>query len=111
MKVQADNLNADLQTKEKEAYNLTSELQSKKKEVETLTHEINSKIESFCILTSKPSHPIIRRVNDVTRILKKLDELQNESKGAISTVYLSGIPGCGKSQIARQVGQEIFDKR
>ena len=111
LKVQADNLNADLQTKEQEAYNLTSELQSKKKEVETLTHEINSKVESFCILTCKPSHPIIRRVNDVTRILKKLDELQSESKGAISTIYLSGIPGCGKSQIARQVGQEIFDKR
>ena len=112
LKVQADNLNVDLQTKEQEAYNLTSELQSKKKEVETLTHEINSKVESFCILTScKPSHPIIRRVNDVTRIMKKLDELQNDSKGVISTVYLSGIPGCGKSQIARQVGQEIFDKR
>ena len=111
LKVQADNLNADLQTKEQEAYNLTSELQSKKKEVETLTHEINSKVESFCILPFKPSHPIIRRVNDVTRIMKKLDELQNDSKGVISTVYLSGIPGCGKSQIARQVGQEIFDKR
>ena len=112
LKVQADNLNADLQTKEQEAYNLTSELQSKKKEAETLTHDINSKVESFCILTScKPSHPIIRRVNDVTRIMKKLDELQNESKGAISTIYLSGLPGCGKSQIARQVGKEIFDKR
>ena len=111
LKVQADNLNADVQTKEKERYNLTSELQSKKKEVETLTREINSRVESFCILTFKPSHPIIRRVNDVTKIMKKLDELQNESKGAISTIYLSGIPGCGKSQIARQVGQEIFDKR
>ena len=112
LKVQAGNLRADLQTKEKEAKNLTLELQTKKKEVETLTHEINSKVESFCILTScKPSHPIIRRVNDVTRIMKKLDELQNDSKGVISTVYLSGSPGCGKSQIARQVGQEIFDKR
>ena len=111
LKVQADNLNADLQTKEQEAYNLTSEVQSKKEEVETLTLEVNSKVESFCILTFKPSHPIIRRVNDVTRIMKKLDELQNDSKGVISTVYLSGIPGCGKSQIARQVGQEIFDKR
>ena len=111
LKVQADNFQADLQTKEIEAYILTSELQSKKKEVETLTHEINSRVESFCILTFKPSHPIIRRVNDVTKIMKKLDELQNESKGAISTVYLSGFPGCGKSQIARQVGQEIFEKR
>ena len=104
LKVQLDNLYADVQTKEQE-------LQTKKKEVETLTHEINSKVESFCILPFKPSHPIIRRVNDVTRIMKKLDELQNDSKGVISTVYLSGIPGCGKSQIARQVGQEIFDKR
>ena len=104
LKVQLDNLYADLQTEEQE-------LQTKKKEVETLTHEINSTVESFCILTFKPPHPIIRRVNDVTRIMKKLDELQNDSKGAISTVYLSGSPGCGKSQIARQVGQEIFDKR
>ena len=104
LKVQLDNLYADLQTEEQE-------LQTKKKEVETLTHEINSTVESFCILTFKPPHPITRRVNDVTRIMKKLDELQNDSKGAISTVYLSGSPGCGKSQIARQVGQEIFDKR
>ena len=104
LKLQLDNLYADLQTEEQE-------LQTKKKEVETLTHEINSTVESFCILTFKPPHPIIRRVNDVTRIMKKLDELQNDSKGAISTVYLSGSPGCGKSQIARQVGQEIFDKR
>ena len=112
LKVQADNLIADLQTKEQEAYKLTSErLQSKKKNVATTTHEINARVESFCILTFTPSHPIIRRLNDVTRIMKKLNELQSESKGAISTVYLSGIPGCGKSQIARQVGQEIFDKR
>ena len=111
LKLQADSLRADLQTKEQEAKNLTSELQTKKEEVETLTQEISSKVQSFVDLTFKPSHPIIRRSNDVTRIMKKLDELQNESKGAISTVYLSGIPGCGKSQIARQLGQEFFDKR
>ncbi|CAH3158308.1 unnamed protein product, partial [Porites evermanni] len=63
----------------------------------------------FCCLTFKPSHQIIRRSNDVTRIKNKLEELYNESKGAISTIYLSGIPGCGKSQFARQVGQEVYD--
>ena len=106
-----------MKTKEEEIKNLTSELQStqatlqtKQEEVETLTQEINFKVESFCNLTFKPSHHIIRRSNDVTRILKKLEELHNESKGAISTIYLSGIPGCGKSQIARQVGQEVYDK-
>ena len=111
LKLQADSLRDDLQTKEQEAKNLTSELQTKKEEVDTLTQEISSKVQSFVDLTFKPSHPIIRRSNDVTRIMKKLDELQNESKGAISTVYLSGIPGCGKSQIARQLGQEVYEKK
>ena len=103
LKMQADKLKADLQ--------LTQEtLQSKQEEVEALTQEINSKVESFCTLTFKPSHKIIKRSSDVTRIMKKLDELYNESNGAISTIYLSGIPGCGKSQLARQLGQDIFDR-
>ena len=116
--MQADNLKAELKTKEQENQNLTSELQStqatlqtKQEEVETLTQEINSKVDSFCTLTFKPSHKIIKRSSDVTRIIKKLDELYNESNGAISTIYLSGIPGCGKSQLARQLGQDIFDRR
>ena len=117
LKIKADGLKADLKAKNEEVKNLNSELQltrdtlqTKQEEVETLTQEINSKVESFCSLTFKPSHQIIRRSNDVTRIKNKLEELYNESKGAISTIYLSGIPGCGKSQIARQVGQEVYDK-
>ena len=111
-------LGEGIKTVEEENRNLTSELQStqatlqtKQEEVETLTQEINSKVESFCTLTFKPSHKIIKRSSDVTRIMKKLDELYNESNGAISTIYLSGIPGCGKSQLARQLGQDIFDRR
>ena len=111
-------LGEGLKTVEEENRNLTSDLQStqatlqtKQEEVETLTQEINSKVESFCTLTFKPSHKIIKRSSDVKRITKKLDELYNESNGAISTIYLSGIPGCGKSQLARQLGQDIFDRR
>ena len=104
LKMQADNLKTELSQAKKD-------LQEKEKEVETLTQEINSKVQSFCNLTFKPSHEIIRRANDVTRILKKMEDLQTGSNGAISTIYLSGNPGCGKSQIARQIGQEVFDKR
>ena len=118
LKKQADGLKADLKAKDEEVNNLNSDLQltqntlqTKQKEVEILAQEINSKLESFCSLTFEPSHQIIRRSNDVTRIKNKLEELYNESKGAISTIYLSGIPGCGKTQIARQVGQEVYDKR
>ena len=94
-----------------QADNLKAELKQAKAEVETLTQEINSKVQSFCNLTFKPSHEIIRRANDVTRIMKKMEDLEKGSNGAISTIYLTGNPGCGKSQIARQIGQEVFDKR
>ena len=85
-------------------------LQTKQEEVETLNQEINSKVESFCSLPFKPSHESIRRSNDVTRIMKKLEELKNKGNGLVSSIYLSGNSGCGKSEIARQVGQEFFDK-
>ena len=118
LKLKAGGLKADLKAKNEEVKNLNSDLQltqdalqTKQEEVKTLSQEINSKVESFCSLTFKPSHQIIRRSNDVTRIKNKLEELYDESKGAISTIYLSGIPGCGKSQIARQVGQDVYDTR
>ena len=111
LKIQADGLKADLKVKDEEVKNLNFELQTKQEEVDTLTREISSKVESFCNLTFKPSHQIIRRSNDVTRIKNKLEELYNEGKGTISTIYLSGIPGCGKSQFTRQVGQDVYDTR
>ena len=118
LKKQVYRLKADLKAKDEEDKNLNSQLQltqntlqTKQEEVGTLTQEIISKVESFCSLTFNPSHQIIRRSNDVTRIKNKLEEFYDENKGAISNIYLSGIPGCGKSQLALQVGQEVYDRR
>ncbi|XP_078344974.1 uncharacterized protein LOC144630495 [Oculina patagonica] len=86
-------------------------MQSKEEQVECLTQEIKSNVESFCDLTFKPSHEIVRRSNDITRIMSKMQELHDGSNGAVSTIYLSGNPGCGKTQIARQIGQDVFSKR
>ena len=86
-------------------------LRSAKEENKTLTHEINSKLEPFCILASKPPHELIRRSSDIKRISNKMQELRRGSRGAVSTIYLSGNPGCGKSQLARQLGCEFFSKR
>jgi len=40
-----------------------------------------------------------------------MQELHNGVSGAVSTIYLSGNPGCGKSQLARQLGCEFFSTR
>ena len=85
-------------------------IQEKEEQVECLTQEIHSKVKSFCNLTFKPSHQIIRRSNEVTRIVAKMQDLDNESNGAVSTIYLSGNPGCGKTQLARQIGEEFFTR-
>ena len=37
-----------------------------------------------------------------------MQELDNGSNGAVSTIYLSGNPGCGKTQLARQIGEQFF---
>ncbi|XP_022791285.1 uncharacterized protein LOC111330651 [Stylophora pistillata] len=83
-------------------------IQREQEQVQCLTDELNSKVASFCHLPFKPSHQIVKRTNDVARILTEMQKLENDCKGVVSTVYLSGSPGCGKSQIARQIGQEFF---
>ena len=86
-------------------------LVSAKEEIKSLTQEISAKLESFCNLASSPPHVIIRRSHDIERITNKTEELYNGSSGAVSTVYLSGNPGCGKTQLAREIGQQLFSEQ
>ncbi|KAL9958237.1 hypothetical protein ACROYT_G035227 [Oculina patagonica] len=62
LKFQAANLLSKLTQSQSDLQVAHDTIQSKG---EGLAHEINSKIESFCHLTFKPCHEIIRRSNDV----------------------------------------------
>ena len=86
-------------------------LVSTKEENKSLTQEISAKLQPFCILSSRPPHVIISRTHDIERITNKMEELNNGSSGAVSTVYLSGNPGCGKTQLAREIGQQFFSEK
>ena len=111
IKKQARDLQAELDQTKSTLQNTQATLVSTKEENNSLTQEISAKLRSFCILTSRPPHVIIRRSQDIERITKKMEELYNGSSGAVSTVYLSGNPGCGKSQLAREIGQQFFSKQ
>ena len=108
LKAQVANLLSELKEVKFDLQVAQDMIQEKEEQVECLTEEINSKVKSFCILTFKPCHQIIKRSDDVKRIMAKLQELDDGSNGVVSTIYLSGNPGCGKTQLARQIGEEFF---
>ena len=87
------------------------DLISAKDENKALTQEISARLQPFCFLASRPPHDIIRRSHDIERITNKMEELYSGANGTVSTVYLSGNPGCGKSQLAREIGKKFFPKR
>ena len=88
-----------------------ADLVSAKEENKALKQEMSAKLQPFCSLASTPPHDIISRFHDFERITKKMEELSSGASGGVSTVYLSGNPGCGKSQIAREIGQQFFSER
>ena len=87
------------------------ELLSIRKENHYLREELNCKVEAFSLLSFKPPHEVIRRSSDIGRLTEKMKELHEGSNGTVSTIYLSGIPGSGKSQLARQVGEDFYSFR
>ena len=111
IKKQVRDLQAELDQTKSTLQSTEAALVSTKEENKSLTQEISAKLQSFCILASRPPHVVIRRSHDIERITKKMEELYNGSSGAVSTVYLSGNPGCGKSQLAREIGQQFFSKQ
>ena len=111
IKNQARDLQTELDQTKSTLQSTKAALVSTKEENKSLTQEISAKLQSFCILASRPPHVIIRRSHDIERITKKMEELYNGSSGAVSTVFLSGNPGCGKTQLAREIGQQLFSEQ
>ncbi|XP_031555391.1 uncharacterized protein LOC116292253 [Actinia tenebrosa] len=68
------------------------------------------KFHSFCDLPPKPSHHTTDRADEVTTINYEMEKLRSTKKNETTVIYLSGNPGCGKSEIARQIGNSYFNK-
>ena len=87
----------------------TGELQKLQEQVMVLEEEVQGKPKSFRILPQEPSHAVVERKVEVENILQKFTDLEKVNEvDSLVTIYISGNPGCGKSQVAREVGRQFF---
>ncbi|XP_046862837.1 uncharacterized protein LOC124456435 [Xenia sp. Carnegie-2017] len=61
----------------------------------------------FQVLPSKPNHFFVERTELRDKIIKDLEKLRNDNNDKLTYFYITGNPGSGKSQLARQVCEKL----
>ena len=68
-------------------------------------------VASFKVLPLHPSHEVIHRTATASAIIDDLDNLHKSNNGKLTFFYISGNPGSGKSQLASQIGESLYNER
>ena len=63
---------------------------------------------SFQVLPPKPTHQVVNRFDKINEIKQDLQKLRDDNDGKLTYFYISGNPGSGKSQLSRQLGEELY---
>ena len=112
-----DTLNQDVQEKEKKLQEKDNELLERGKELlekeeqrQVLEQQLLTSVSPFCVLPLKPTHDVTGRDSEVSKISQQLRALKYANNDALSTLYISGNPGSGKSQLARLVAKRFYDE-
>ena len=79
-----------------------------KKQLQSVEYEHAKDVSSFCRLPFKPSIGIIGRNSEKEKILQELKTLKRNNVNSLSCLIISGRPGSGKSQLARQVAESFY---
>ena len=93
----------------KEKYNKLLERGRELLEIEeqrqVLGQQLLTSVSPFCVLPPKPTHEVTGRDSEVSEITQELRALKCANDDALSTLYISGNPGSGKSQLAHLVAK------
>ena len=63
---------------------------------------------SFQILPPKPTHEVVNRSEKIREINQDLQKLRHDNDGKLTYFYISGNPGSGKTQLSRQLGEDLY---
>ncbi|XP_028403170.1 uncharacterized protein LOC114525910 [Dendronephthya gigantea] len=68
-----------------------------------------SSFKSFQVLPLNPDHEVVLRSEKVHEVIEVLGRLRCDNGDKLTYFYISGNPGSGKSQLARQVCENIWN--
>ncbi|XP_046847442.1 uncharacterized protein LOC124441057 [Xenia sp. Carnegie-2017] len=77
-------------------------------EIREIKSERN-RFSSFQVLPFKSNHEIVKRTELLNRITADLNNLRSTNRNELTYYYISGNPGSGKSQLARQICEEMYN--
>ncbi|XP_046847986.1 uncharacterized protein LOC124441554 [Xenia sp. Carnegie-2017] len=77
-------------------------------EINEIKSERNT-FNSFQVLPCKPNHGIVKRTKLLNQIIADLNNLRSTNNNELTYYYISGNPGSGKSQLARQICDKMFN--
>ena len=100
----------ELKEKEKELKENEKGLEEKEIQRQTLKEHLQTEVSPFCILPPQPAHDVSPRGSEAGKITQHLKALRAAKNDSFSTLYLSGNPGSGKSQLARLTAMRFFDE-
>ena len=93
---------------------LTTRVESALASLRLPVNEINrikfqrNRYKSFQVLPVKPAHDVVYRSEKIQEISKDLHKLHSDNDGKLTYLYICGNPGSGKSQLARQVCEDLY---
>ena len=95
-----------------EVSHLKDVLKETKKHRKVLEEQLETKPPAaFCILPPKPSHDVAERDHELAIIAQQLKQLKETNESRLTSLYISGNPGSGKSQLAGLAAKKFFDDK
>ncbi|XP_028408090.1 uncharacterized protein LOC114530685 [Dendronephthya gigantea] len=106
--------NSEGELDDKDFHSMTTRVENAFKALSLPTNEVERiKIErnlykSFQVLPPKPTHEVVHRSELIHDIKSDLEKLHHDNDDKLTYFFISGNPGSGKSQLARQVCEDIY---
>ncbi len=99
--------NSDFQSLTTRVENALASLRLPVNEINRIKFQRN-RYKSFQVLPVKPAHDVVYRSEKIQEISKDLHKLHSDNDSKLTYLYICGNPGSGKSQLARQVCEDLY---